>query len=107
MPRRGYKKSERPFRIFDEGARRDLPWRSYTSPKRAIEKCLQLLYWLEVGNSYTVYSAEGYKGIAQFTRTVDGIKVLSEKYYEAFIRHSGRSSHSLHDGGPRSGSLLQ
>lgn len=74
----GLKKADRPFRIFDEKARVDLPYRAYVTLDRAIDKALTLLYRLEMGNSYTVYNADGYVGIVQFTRKINGIQELTE-----------------------------
>lgn len=70
----GRKKSERPFRVYDESAKLDLPHRAYVDPKRAIERCLSLLYWLEVGNSYTVYDERSSTALMQVTRGVNGFK---------------------------------
>jgi hypothetical protein len=74
----GRDKDHRPFRIFDEGAKRDLPWRAYIDKTRAINKCLTLLWWLEIGNSYTVYDSRSSKAVAQFTRKVSGIHTYKE-----------------------------
>jgi len=70
------KKEERPFRVFDEKAKRDLPWRSYMTARRAVDKALVLVYWLELGNSYTVYDARSSRVIVQFTRRITGIQIL-------------------------------
>ena len=72
----GKKRSERPFRIYDERANRDLPRRSYMTAARAIDKALVLLYWLELGNSYTIYDDRSSRAIIQFTRKVNGIQVM-------------------------------
>ena len=74
----GIKKAEKPFRIWDEGAKRDLPWRAYLTYERAVERCLVLLYWLEMGNSYTIYDCRNYLAKRQFTRTINGIKEMIE-----------------------------
>ena len=66
----------RPFKIYDEGANRDLPWRSYLTEVNAINKALTLLYWLKLGNSYTVYDARSSRAIVQFTRKINGIQVM-------------------------------
>lgn len=78
MARGGIKKSERPFRIWDERAHRDLPWRAYRSYERAVEKTLTLLVWLPVGNSYTIYDARSARARIQWKRTVEGLKELRE-----------------------------
>lgn len=75
----GRSKSERPFRIFDEGARQDLPWRAYSEVERAIERCLALIYWLKVGNSYTVYDARSSRAIIQVTRRIAGLQFYQDQ----------------------------
>ena len=93
---------KRPFRIFDEGARRDLPRRSYKTVDAGIDKMLSILWRLEVGNTFTLYSVQGYKGIIQLTRRIHGIQVLTDPSLE-FARHLPRLG-ELHDGGrPGSG----
>ena len=72
----GISKLERPFKIYDENAKLDLPWRSYKTEKRAVEQALILLYWLELGNSCTVYDTRSSRAIIQFTRKISGIHVL-------------------------------
>lgn len=74
----GITKAKRPYRIWDENARRDLPWRAYVTFERCIEKCLVLLYWLELGNSYTIYDTRSYMAKRQFTRTVNGLVELTD-----------------------------
>lgn len=74
----GRKKEQRPFRIWDENAKRDLPWRAYLTFERAVEKALTLLVWLEVGNSYTIYDSRSYMAKRQWTRTVEGLKESRE-----------------------------
>lgn len=69
---------KRPFRIFDEGAKRDLPRRSYKTIDKGLDKMLSILWRLEVGNTFTLYSVEGYKGVIQLTRRIHGIEVLSD-----------------------------
>lgn len=69
---------KRPFRIFDENRRLDLPHRAYKSLDTAIDKCLSILWRLETGNTFTIYSINDYKGVIQFTRKVDGLQVLSD-----------------------------
>lgn len=54
----------------------DVPHRCYKEPEAAINKTLAMLYWLELGNSYTVYNADSGKAIVQFTRKINGIYVL-------------------------------
>lgn len=78
MPARGLTKAERPYRIFDEAQKKDLPWRSYKTLDKAIDKTLSILWRLHLGTTYTIYDANGYKGIIQFTRKVDGIQVLAD-----------------------------
>lgn len=70
----GITREQRPFRVYDEKAKLDLPHRSYKEPQRAIERCLVLLYALELGNSYTVYDARSSRAILQVTRKVDGLR---------------------------------
>lgn len=74
----GVKKEHRPFRIWDENAKRELPWRCYRTYQRAIEKALTLLVWLDVGNAYTVYDSRTMKARRQWKRTVDGLKEYKE-----------------------------
>jgi hypothetical protein len=74
----GLKKDQKPFRIWDENAKRDLPWRCYKTFERAIEKSLILLVWLDVGNSYTVYDSRSHKARAQWKRTVNGLREFRE-----------------------------
>ena len=66
----------RAFKIYDENAHRDLPWRSYNTEVSAINKALTLLYWLKLGNSYTVYDTRSSRAIIQFTRKISGIQVM-------------------------------
>lgn len=66
----------RPFRIFDEGEKRDLPWRCYKTSRSAIDHALVLIYWLELGNSYTVYDVATGHAVIQFTRKINGIQVM-------------------------------
>ena len=75
----GRPKGERPYRIYDEKALQDIPWRAYRSGARAIERCLSLVFWLEVGNSYTVYEARSSTAIIQVTRRVDGLHFYQDK----------------------------
>lgn len=75
----GTPKVSRPFRIFDERAKMDLPWRAYRKVERAIERCLVLIYWLQVGNSYTVYDARSSRAIIQVTRRVDGFRFYQDQ----------------------------
>jgi hypothetical protein len=75
----GVPRSSRPFRIYDEKARMDIPWRAYRTAERAIERCLALVYWLEVGNSYTVYEANSSTAIIQVTRRIDGLRFYQDK----------------------------
>lgn len=70
----GRKKEERPFRIWDEGAKRDLPHRQYLTYERAIERALTLLVWLRPGNAYTIYDARNWQALRQWKRTLDGMK---------------------------------
>lgn len=74
----GITRVRRPFKIWDENAKRDLPWRCYKTYERAVEKCLVLLYWLAVGNSYTIYDERNGKAKRQFTRFIEGIKERKE-----------------------------
>lgn len=69
---------DRPYRIFDESAKADLPRRAYKTLDKAIDKTLSLLWRLQVGNTFTIYEADGYRGIIQFTRRVDSIQVLAD-----------------------------
>lgn len=69
---------ERHYRLYDEGRRQDLPRRAYKTLDKAIDKTLSLLWRLEVGNTFTVYSIRDYKGVIQFTRRIHGIEVLSD-----------------------------
>jgi hypothetical protein len=69
---------KRPFAIFDEDAKMDLPWRKYGTDKSAIEHALVLVYWLELGNSYTVYDSRSGRALVQFTRRISGIQVMGE-----------------------------
>jgi hypothetical protein len=75
----GLSKEGRPFRIFDERAKMDLPWRAYRQMGRAIERCLVLIYWMKVGNSYTVYDARSSRAIIQVTRRVDGFRFYQDQ----------------------------
>jgi len=70
--------TDRPFRIFDEKAKNNLPHRCYLTEQRAIDKALTLLYWLALGNSYTVYDSRSGRAIVQFTRRINGIYVLKD-----------------------------
>jgi hypothetical protein len=74
----GLTKEQKPFRIWDENAKRDLPWRSYKTFERAVEKTLVLLVWLPIGNAYTIYDSRSHKAKRQWKRTVDGLKELRE-----------------------------
>lgn len=73
------RKDERPFHIWDESALRDLPWRYYAEAKRAINAALVLLYWLELGNSYTIYDARSGAVVRVFARKVQGVIELEPK----------------------------
>lgn len=68
----------RPFKIHDEKKHVDLPWRCYKTAERAIEKCLVLLLWLEVGNTYTVYDVRNSKAVLQVTRKISGLVYFEE-----------------------------
>lgn len=72
-------KVDRHFHIWDEVALRDLPWRYYADEKRAINAALTLLYWLELGNSYTVYDSSNGEVIRVFARKIRGIIELEPK----------------------------
>ena len=74
----GIKKELRPFRVWDERARRDLPHRSYKSYERATERVLGILVWLAVGNAYTIYDSRNHKALRQWKRAVDGLKEYAE-----------------------------
>lgn len=74
----GIKKSLRPFRIWDENAKRDLPHRQYLTYERATERCLTLLVWLKVGNTYTIYDARSYRALHQWKRAADGLREFAE-----------------------------
>lgn len=78
MARGGIKKSLRPFRIWDENAKRDLPWRAYRTYERAVEKTLTLLVWLDAGNAYTIYDSRNMKARRMWKRTVDGFTEFVE-----------------------------
>lgn len=69
---------KRPFRIFDENAKRDLPHRAYKTVDTAIDRCLSILWRLDVGNTFTIYNREGYRGVIQFTRKIDAVQVLAD-----------------------------
>lgn len=90
----GRPKSERPFRIFDERTRMDVPHRAYVTLDRAVDKALTILYRLDIGDSYTVYDSERYVGIVQFTRHVNDIQILTEgrgeKYGHSPIKGNGK-----------------
>lgn len=66
------------IRIFDEGRKIDLPHRRYKTVDSAIDKCLSLLWRLDIGNTFTIYSVRDYRGVIQFTRRLDAIQVLSD-----------------------------
>lgn len=70
----GLKKELRPFRVWDERAKRDIPHRAYKTYERATERTLTLLVWLPVGNAYTIYDSRNYQALHQWKRTVDGLK---------------------------------
>lgn len=75
----GRKYSDRPFRIWDENAKQPLPHRCYMSDRRAREKALTLLLWLEVGNALTIYDERTGRVVRQFAKRLEGNKV---KYVE-------------------------
>lgn len=65
---------ERPFKIYDEELLRDLPWRAYSTERRAITKALELAYWdLKPTKAYTVYDRRSSRVIRQFVRRANGI----------------------------------
>lgn len=74
----GLKHSERPFRIWDENAKRDIPHRCYTTWQRAVERALAILVWMKVGNSYTIYDSRSSKAKIMWKRTVEGLKEYRE-----------------------------
>jgi hypothetical protein len=81
----GMRKRERIFRIHDEKVHLDLPWRAYVTEARAIEKALILIYWLEEGNSYTVYNADTGLAVMQVTRRDGEFKFYYDpkgRYYD-------------------------
>lgn len=74
----GRKQIERPFRIWDESAKRDLPHRCYLTFERAIERALTLLVWLPVGNAYTIYDSRNGKAKRMWKREISGLKEFRE-----------------------------
>jgi hypothetical protein len=74
----GIAREKRPFRIWDEGEKRDLPWRSYLTYERAVERALTLLVWLPIGNSYTIYDSRNARALRQWKRVVDGLREYAE-----------------------------
>ena len=66
----------RPFRVWDERSRNDVAHRCYLTENSAIDHVLVMLYWLELGNSYTIYDARSGRVVRQFVRRINGIIIL-------------------------------
>lgn len=55
-----------------------LPHRCYSTSIKAVEAAVLLVYWLQIGNAYTVYNSETGKVIRQFAKRFgsDGKEVI-------------------------------
>jgi hypothetical protein len=75
---RSAKDVQRPYRIWDAGAKCDLRWRYYAVLRNAMNAALVEVRWAEVSVSYEVYDSRTSELHGVYTRLLNGIRVATK-----------------------------
>lgn len=65
--------TKRPFRIWDSGEKREVPYRNYATERRALDAALLIVRWEKVGRTLEVFDITTGKWLGTYARRVDSI----------------------------------
>ncbi len=64
----GNEKTKRPFRLWNEKEKKNMQWRYYSTPRRALDATMLEICWLPVGATIPVYDCRTWTEIGTYTR---------------------------------------